>query len=73
MKDLVLGVPIERRIYLLRGLRVMLDSDLAALYGVATKALNQATRRNQKRFPKDFMFRLTAKEDDFLRSQIGDG
>jgi ORF6N domain len=42
----------------------------AALYGVATKALNQATRRNQKRFPKDFMFRLTAKEDDFLRSQI---
>jgi hypothetical protein len=50
---------IDRAILLLRGQKVMLDSDLAALYGVATKSLNQAVRRNAERFPLDFMFQLT--------------
>jgi len=53
---------IERAILVLRGHRVMLDADLAMLYGVATKALNQAVRRNRARFPPDFMFQLTAEE-----------
>lgn len=62
---LVKSVPvetIERRILFLRGQKVMLDSDLATLYGVATKVLNQAVKRNRERFPEDFMFRLTQKE-----------
>jgi hypothetical protein len=66
-------VPIElvaRRIYLIRGQRIMLDSDLAELYQVPTKALNQAVRRNVQRFPEDFMFQLTGEEADFLRSQF---
>jgi len=49
---------IERSILLIRGQRVILDADLAALYGVPTKVLNQAVKRNRKRFPEDFMFRL---------------
>lgn len=53
---------IERRILLLRGQKVMLDSDLAGLYGVPTKRLNEQVKRNRGRFPTDFMFRLTAKE-----------
>ena len=53
---------VERRILLVRGHRVMLDSDLAELYGVQTKVLNQAVRRNIERFPGDFMFRLTREE-----------
>lgn len=53
---------IQNRIYEIRGERVMLDFDLASLYGVPTKALNQAVKRNSKRFPKDFMFRLTVVE-----------
>ena len=61
---------IERRIYLIRGIKVMLDSDLAELYGVPTKALNLAVRRNTERFPQDFMFQLSKKEVDFLRFQI---
>ena len=67
-----LPVPVElvaRRIYFVRGQRVMLDSDLAELYQVSTKALNQAVRRNPLRFPEDFMFRLTEKEVESLRSQ----
>ena len=55
---------VERRILLVRGERVMLDADLADLYGVTTKALNQAVKRNRDRFPKDFMLRLTAAEKD---------
>jgi len=51
--------PIESRIHLLRGCRVMLDSDLADLYGVQTRALVQAVKRNRSRFPDDFMFQLT--------------
>ncbi|MGD0014161.1 MAG: ORF6N domain-containing protein [Bryobacteraceae bacterium] len=53
---------IERRIYLIRGQKVMLDSDLAELYGVETKHLNQAVKRHARRFPLDFMFRLTLQE-----------
>lgn len=53
---------IESRIYLIRGQKVMLDADLAVLYAVTTKALNQAVRRNINRFPADFMFQLTAEE-----------
>lgn len=53
---------IESRILLLRGQRVMLDADLADVYGTTTKALNQAVRRNARRFPADFMFRLTKRE-----------
>ena len=61
---------IERRIYLVRGMKVMLDYDLSELYQVPTKVLNQAVRRNASRFPEDFMFQLTADEAESLRSQI---
>ncbi|QNA45510.1 ORF6N domain-containing protein [Lacibacter sediminis] len=63
-------VSIQNRIYEIRGERVMLDFDLAALYEVPTKVLNQAVKRNVKRFPADFMFRLTAAEWKTIRSQI---
>jgi len=62
---------INQRIFLLRGQRVMLDADLAKLYDVETKALNRAVRRNEIRFPKDFMFQLTEIEEESLRRQIG--
>jgi hypothetical protein len=58
------------RIYLIRGKKVMLDRDLAELYGVETRILNQAVRRNEKRFPEDFMFQLTDSEFKNLISQI---
>jgi hypothetical protein len=61
---------IEHRIVVIRGKRVMLDDDLAALYGVPTKRLNEQVRRNADRFPADFMFRLSAAEASALRSQI---
>jgi hypothetical protein len=61
---------IQNRIYEIRGERVMLDYDLAALYEVQTRVLNQAVKRNFKRFPKDFMFRLTTSEWEYVRSQI---
>ena len=61
---------IERRIYLIRGQNVMLDFDLAELYGVPTRQLNQQVTRNKKRFPEDFMFRLTKEEAEALRSQF---
>lgn len=60
---------IERSILLIRGQKVMLDSDLAELYGVATRVLVQAVQRNRERFPEDFMFQLTKEEFDNLRSQ----
>ena len=66
-------IPVEqlaRQIYLVRGLRVMLDSDLAELYGVPTGRLNEQVKRNIKRFPEDFMLQLTQDEYDALRSQI---
>jgi hypothetical protein len=62
---------IEESILLIRGQRVMLDRDLAALYGVETKGLNRAVQRNAERFPPDFMFQLTADEADSLRCQFG--
>lgn len=61
---------IERKIYLVRGQKVMLDSDLAVLYGVPTKALVQSVKRNRKRFPPDFMFQLENQDVAGLRSQI---
>lgn len=61
---------IATQILVLRGQRVLLDRDLAMLYGVTTKRLNEAVKRNAERFPADFMFQLTAEEDLALRSQI---
>ncbi|MFA5929230.1 MAG: ORF6N domain-containing protein [Candidatus Margulisiibacteriota bacterium] len=62
---------IERKIYLLRGVKVMLDRDLATLYGIKTGNLNKAVKRNNKRFPEDFMFQLNRKEAENLRFQFG--
>jgi len=61
---------IDTKIYKVRGLQVMLDSDLAKLYDVETKVLNQAVKRNIQRFPSDFMFQLTKNELEILRSHI---
>lgn len=61
---------IQARIYLFRGYKVMLDRDLAFLYGVSTKVLNQTVKRNWERFPSDFMFQLNQKEKENWRSQI---
>jgi hypothetical protein len=61
---------IATKIYFLRGEKILFDSDLAALYGLETKVLKQAVRRNMKRFPPDFMFELSDEEWTFLRSQI---
>ena len=61
---------IESQILLIRGHKVMLSSDLAALYGVEPRALVQAVKRNRERFPKDFMFQLNAREFAVLKSQI---
>ena len=61
---------VESAIHTVNGLRVMLDSDIAGFYGVTTKALNQAVRRNAKRFPKDFAFQLKAQQFTNLKSQI---
>jgi hypothetical protein len=64
---------ITRAILVLRGQRVLLDAELATLYGVTTKRLNEQVKRNAARFPEDFMFQLTAAEATALRSQFGDG
>ncbi len=61
---------IESKIFLIRGKKVMLDRDLAELYGVETRILNQAVKRNPERFPEDFMFVLSLHEAEFLRSQF---
>ncbi len=61
---------VEEGIHLIRGQRVMLDSDLAEIYGVTTKRLNEQLKRNRKRFPRDFAFQLTTTEATTLRSQI---
>lgn len=63
-------MPIENLIYVIRGQQVMLDSDLARLYGVETRVLNQAVKRNIERFPEDFMFQLSKEESQNLISQI---
>jgi len=62
---------IEQVILLIHGQRVMLDRDLAALYGVTTSNLNKAVQRNPERFPPDFMFQFTADEAEALRFQFG--
>ena len=62
-KSIARNIPaLERLIYEIRGQKIILDSDLARIYGVATKAFNQAVKRNADKFPADFMFRLTARE-----------
>ena len=61
---------IINKIYLIRGIKVMVDRDIADLYGVETRVLNQAVRRNEKRFPKDFMFQMTKEEMEDWKSQI---
>jgi len=68
-KSIVPSDTLDRLIHEIRGQKVMLDSDLAEIYGVTTKALNQAVRRKRKKFPSDFMFQLTAKEFEGMRSQ----
>ncbi|MEI9943341.1 MAG: ORF6N domain-containing protein [Chitinophagaceae bacterium] len=70
IKNMQILQSIQNRIYEIRGERVMLDSDLAALYEVETKRLTETVKRNIKRFPKDFMFQLTKEEFEGLRSQI---
>jgi len=69
-RELIPEEVIERKILMIRGHKVMLDRDLAELYGVSTKRLNEQVKRNIKRFPEDFMFRLTWKEAESSRSQI---
>lgn len=70
MKALIPVEMIERKILLIRGEKVMLDTGLAELYGVSARVLNQAVKRNIDRFPKDFMLQLSKKEYDSLRSQF---
>jgi hypothetical protein len=70
-KSIVPSAFISQKIFFVRGTRVMLDADLARLYGVETKNLNKAVKRNTSRFPFDFMFRLSSKELAVLRFQIG--
>ena len=70
-RSLVPAERIERAILVLRGQKVMVDGELAALYGVETGALTRAVRRNLDRFPPDFMFQLTKQEFDDLRRQTG--
>ena len=69
-KSIAAHRPVESLIHVIRGQKVMLDSDLATLYGVTTKAFNQAIKRNTARFPEDFMFQLDDRETAVLRSQI---
>lgn len=71
LQALVAEQKILNKIYAIRGEKIMLDEDLAAMYGVETKQLKRQVRRNIERFPKDFMFELTKKEFENLRSQIG--
>lgn len=70
MHTLLAEQKILNKIYVIRGEKVMMDRDLAEMYGVETKVFNQSVNRNLERFPKDFMFTLTAKEYENLKSQI---
>lgn len=70
MSELIPVERIENKIFIIRGQKVMLDHDLAVLYEVSTKRLNEQVRRNIERFPADFMFQLSAAESTYLRSQI---
>jgi hypothetical protein len=73
MKDTIEASELGSKIFRIRGQAVMLDFDLATLYGVSVKRLNQQVNRNLRRFPLDFMFALTVPEDRRLRLQIGEG
>ena len=70
-KEIIPAARIAQSIYLIRGQKVMLDSDLAQLYGVTTGNLNKAVNRNRGRFPSDFMFQLSAEEAERLIFQFG--
>jgi phage regulator Rha-like protein len=70
MEGLIPVESVAQKIYLIRGQKVMLDSDLAVFYGIDTKALNQAVKRNVDRFPENFMFQLNIEEYESLRSQF---
>ena len=70
MSELIPNISVEQKIFIIRGIKVMLSNDLAELYGVKTKELNKAVQRNLERFPDDFMFQLTAKENEILRFQF---
>lgn len=70
MDDIIVDVSIEDKILIIRWEKILLDRDLAELYGVSTKSLKQAVRRNSKRFPKDFMFELDNNEFENWRSQF---
>jgi aminoglycoside N3'-acetyltransferase len=70
MKDIIPQERIENKIFLIRGQKVILDVDLANLYGVKTFVLNQAVKRNLERFPGDFMFRLNKEESNILKSHF---
>ena len=61
---------VQSKIFLIRGKQVMIDRDLAELYGVETRTINQAVKRNEERFPEEFRFQLISEEYDFLRSQF---
>ncbi len=69
-KTKTITTDIKNKIFTIRGLQVILDRDLAELYGVETRVLNQAVKRNITRFPEDFMFQLTRKESENLISQF---
>lgn len=69
-RQVAAAIEIERTIHVIRGQRVLLDRDLAALYGVTTKQLNQQVSRNRARFPEDFAYQLTSQEVSNLKSQI---
>jgi len=70
MKGLIPVESVAQKIYMIRGQKVMLDSDLAVFYGVEVKRINEQVKRNMERFPENFMFQLTKDEADSLRSQI---
>jgi hypothetical protein len=70
MSNAVPSEIINSKIHIIRGQKVMLDFDLAQLYGVETKKFNQSVKRNKIRFPENFMFQLTSQEHESLRSQI---
>lgn len=71
MAEIVSQIAIENRIHLIRDKKIMLDRDLAELYGVTTGNLNKAVKRNIERFPEDFMFQLSQEEAEGLRFQFG--
>ena len=70
MENEISTLQIEKKIFVIRGVQVMIDRDIAELYGVETRVLNQAVKRNISRFPEEFMFQLARKEIDCLMSQI---